>query len=58
MQPVRPVFNHQAVAEDGFLPQQMMQKVKMLCRTFLPGEESVVTKALAGAHEGNKAAPR
>lgn len=55
---MRPAFNHQAIAEDGLLPQQIVQKGKMFWRGFLPGEENMVTKALAGAHEGNRAAPR
>jgi len=55
---MRSVFNCQAIAEDVLLPQQMVQKVKMLCRGFLPGEENKVPKDLARIHEGKRTAPK
>lgn len=58
LHPARPAFNHQASADNWLLLQQLVQEGKRLCKDFLPGEENILTKVLAGAHKGNRAAFR
>lgn len=59
---MRPMFNNQALAEDGlllywdFLPWQQTWRGKLLWRVFLPSEEGLVTKVPTRVHEGNSAA--